>query len=47
MNEIVILGGGYAGVEAARRIVRDTMDLRLKRMAKDGDGAPNDFLTLL
>ncbi len=25
MNEIVILGGGYAGVEAARRIVRDTM----------------------
>lgn len=25
MNEIVILGGGYTGVEAARRIVRDTM----------------------
>jgi cytochrome P450 len=39
--------GGLKVLGKFRRIVRDTMDLRLKRMAKDGDGAPNDFLTLL
>lgn len=38
--------GGLKVLKKFRGIVRDTMDLRLRRM-KDSDTAPNDFLTLL
>jgi cytochrome P450 len=39
--------GGARVLEKFRRIVRDTMELRLKRMAGTAGEAPNDFLTLL
>ena len=39
--------GGNKVMEKFRGIVRDTMNLRLARIEKDGEGAPNDFLTLL
>ncbi len=39
--------GGLRVLGKFRKIVRDTMDLRLKRMAADDAEAPNDFLTLL
>jgi cytochrome P450 len=38
--------GGQRVLGKFRKIVRDTMELRLKRMAEGGD-APSDFLTLL
>ena len=39
--------GGTKVMAKFRRIVRDTMELRRKRMAREGDDAPSDFLTLL
>lgn len=39
--------GGRRVLAKFRRIVRDTMDLRLKRMAAEGERAPSDLLTLL
>ena len=39
--------GGNKVMEKFRGIVRDTMNLRLARIEKDGEAAPNDFLTLL
>ena len=39
--------GGNKVMAKFRGIVRDTMNLRLSRMERDGDNAPSDFLTLL
>ncbi|MCF3642324.1 cytochrome P450 [Rhizobium sp. TRM95111] len=39
--------GGRKVMEKFRRIVRDTMELRLSRMKDGADAAPGDFLTLL
>ncbi|MGD9481172.1 cytochrome P450 [Shinella sp. G-2] len=39
--------GGTKVMAKFRRIVRDTMELRRKRMEREGDAAPSDFLTLL
>jgi len=39
--------GGNKVMEKFRGIVRDTMNLRLARIERDGEAAPNDFLTLL
>jgi len=39
--------GGLKVLRKFRGIVRDTMELRQKRMAADGAAAPSDFLTLL
>jgi cytochrome P450 len=39
--------GGLRVLGKFRKIVRDTMDLRLKRMESAAGDAPNDFLTLL
>ncbi|MBX3577612.1 MAG: cytochrome P450 [Rhizobiaceae bacterium] len=38
---------GMRTVRFFRRIVADTVDLRKERLARAGDDAPNDFLTLL
>ncbi|WP_411036179.1 cytochrome P450 [Shinella sp. BYT-45] len=39
--------GGVRVLEKFRRIVRDTMDERRRRMERDGEAVPSDFLTLL
>ena len=39
--------GGTKVMAKFRGIVRDTMELRRKRMEQEGDAAPSDFLTLL
>ena len=39
--------GGAKVLGKFRRIVRDTMEMRQKRMESGADNAPNDFLTLL
>jgi cytochrome P450 len=39
--------GGQKVLDKFRRLVRDTMDLRLQKMKADRRSAPEDFLTLL
>ena len=39
--------GGTKVMAKFRRVVRDTIEKRRERMAREGDAAPSDFLTLL